>query len=289
MKILVMKILVSLCLSYSLFCSALVGAHAQLDVRVQHINDLLAPNLNAQLASQTNIAHLLLQRGELHSENHHWGLAWQDFQSAMASTDDANLRIDIWYYMGRMRLQSGMPDEAYKLLSKVIELDPSYKSARLDLARTYIELDEYRAAVDEMDIFMSLLSRPTPDQYIERANMADQIGKVGQDIVIEGLNEGVNQLGPIVSLVDLLVDSYLEQGKPEEALRVIEQLPHEVNSLPRWQLKKGDIYQESKQYFDAETAYQHGLSKINQMPEHRRLTPAVQDLKSQLEAKLNTQ
>lgn len=284
-----MKILIRYCLSYNLFYSALVGAHAQLDVRVQHINDLLASDLNAQLASQTNIAHLLLQRGELHSENHHWDLAMHDFQSAMGITDDASLRVDIWYFMGRMRLQSGMPDEAHKLLSKVIEHDPSYKSARLNLARTYVELNEYRAAVDEMDIFMSLLPRPTPDQYIERANMAQLIDNDGQGIVIEGLNEGVNQLGPIVSLVALLVDSYIEQGKHEEALRVIELLPHEINNLPRWQLKKGDIYQESKQYVDADTAYKNGLSRINQMPEHRRLTPAVQDLKSQLEAKLNTQ
>ncbi|MPY26706.1 tetratricopeptide repeat protein [Shewanella psychropiezotolerans] len=280
-----MKILIGVCLSYSLFCSGLAGAHAQLDVRVQHMNDLLAPDLNAQLASQTNNAHLLLQRGELHSENHHWGLAWQDFQSAMDSTDDANLRIDIWFYMGRMRLQSGMPDEAYNLLSKVIKLEPSYKSARLNLARTYIELNDYRAAVDEMDIFMSLLQRPTPDQYIERANMAELIDNDGEGLVIEGLNEAVNQLGPIVSLVDLLVDSYLEQDKREEALRVIELLPHDVNSLPRWQLKKGDIYQELKQYLDAETAYKYGLNSISQMPEHRRLTPAIEDLKSQLEAK----
>ena len=136
---------------------------------------------------------------------------------------------------------------------------------------------------------MSLLSRPTPDQYIERANMAQLIDNDGQGIVIEGLNDGVNQLGPIVSLVALLVDSYIEQGKREEALRVIELLPHEINRLPRWQLKKGDIYQESKQYLDADTAYNNGLRRINQMPEYRRLTPAVQSLKSQLEAKLNTQ
>ncbi|SQH77260.1 conserved protein of unknown function [Shewanella benthica] len=202
----------SLCLSYSLFCSALVGAHAQLDVRVQHMNGLLAPDSNGQLASQTN---------------------------------NANLRVDIWYYMGRMRLQSGMPDEAYNMLSKMIELDPSYESARLNLARTYIELNDDSAAVDEMDIFISLLPRPTPDQYIGRGNMAQQIDNDGEGLVIEGLNEGVYQLGPIVSLVDLLVDSYLEQGKHE-----------------------------------------NGLNSINQMPEHRRLTPAVEDLRSQLEANL---
>ncbi|BAJ01663.1 tetratricopeptide repeat protein [Shewanella violacea] len=281
-----MKILTCLCLSYSLFCSALVCAHVQLDVRVQHINDLLAADLNSQLASQTHTAQLLLQRGELHSESQHWDLAWQDYQGAMENTHDANLRMDIWYYMGRMRLQSGMPDEAYRLLSKVIKLDPSYESARLNLARTYIELSDYRAAMDEMDIFMSLLPRPTPDQYIERANMARQIESDGQSLVIEGLNEGVNRLGPIVSLVDLLVDSYLAQGKHKEALRVIELLPRDINSLPRWQLKKGDIYQEQKQYLDAETAYKKGLNRINNMPEHRRLTSAVEALRNQLEAKL---
>lgn len=282
-----MKILISLCLSYSLFCSALAGAHAQLDVRVQHMNGLLAPDSNGQLASQTNNAHLLLQRGELHSDNHHRGLVWRDFQSVMDNTDDANLRIDIWYYMGRVRLQSGMPDEAYNMLSKMIELDPNYESARLNLARTYIELNDDRAAVDEMDIFISLLPRASPDQYIGHGSMAQQIDNDGEGLVIEGLNEGVNQLGPIASLVDLLVDSYLEQGKHEEALRVIELLPHDVNGLPRWQLRKGDIYQEMKQYIDAETAYENGLNSINLMPEHRRLTPAVEDLKSQLEAKLS--
>ncbi|EDP99357.1 hypothetical protein [Shewanella benthica] len=42
-----------------------------------------------------------------------------------------------------------------------------------------------------------------------------------------------------------------------------------------------------KQYLDAETAYKNGLNSINLMPEHRRLTPVVEDLKSQLEAKLS--
>ncbi|RTR37897.1 tetratricopeptide repeat protein [Shewanella canadensis] len=262
----------------TLNCPGVSMAHVEVDLRVQHYDDLLL--------SQTDDAHLYLQRGELHGENRHWELAWRDFQSALKNTHDDNLRLDIWFYMGRMRLQAGMPDEAKILLSKVIALDPRYKSARLNLARTYLALEEYDLATDEMDSFMSLLNRPTPDQFIERAMMAKSIEIEGLSKAIEGLNDGIDRLGPIVTLIELLVDSYLEQDETQLALSAIERLPGSVKALPRWQLKKGDIYYLQMRFVDAQAAYQNGLNTINTMPTHRQLMPAVQALKNQLEGKL---
>ncbi|RTR34141.1 tetratricopeptide repeat protein [Shewanella atlantica] len=262
----------------TLTCSGLSVAHVDVDLRVQHYDYLLN--------SQTNDAHLYLKRGELHSDNRHWDLAWRDFQTALKYTHDDKLRLDIWFYMGRMRLQSGMPDEAKTLLSKVIKLDPRYKSARLNLARTYSALEEYEQAVDEMDIFMSLLNRPTPDQFIERAMMAKSIESEGISKAIDGLNDGIDRLGPMVSLIDLLVDTYQELGETQLALAAIELLPDDVEALPRWQLRKGEILHRLMRYGDAQTAYQNGLNTISTMPAHRQSMPAVQALKNRLEGKL---
>jgi len=261
-----------------LSCPGVSMAHVGVDLRVQHYDDLLL--------LQTNDAHLYLQRGELHSENQHWDLAWHDFQSALKNTHDDSLRLDIWFYMGRMRLQSGMPDEAKTLLSKVIALAPRYKSARLNLARTYLALEEYDLATAEMDSFMRLLNRPTPDQFIERAMMAKSIEIEGLSKAIEGLNDGIDRLGPVVALIEPLVDSYLEQGETQLALCAIERLPDNVKALPRWQVKKGDIYSRQMRFIDAQKAYQSGLNTINTLPTHRQAMPAVQALKYQLEDKL---
>lgn len=264
----------------------LASSHAQFDTRVQHLNHQLDLALTTELASKTEQAQLFLHRGQVYTEALDWELARQDFQRAMDITDDLNIRLNIWFYMWRMRLQSGMPSEAHKLLSKVIKLDPSYQAARLNLARTFIALEQYNAAVDEMDIFISSLSRPTPDQFIERANMAMLIDEEGSRLAVEGLNDAVEQLGPIVTIVDLLVESHLAQGEWQAAINAIDMLAERVKSLPRWQLKLGDIYQQQKRFLEAQTAYKKGLMTLNNQPAHRRATVASKEMQKRLESKL---
>ena len=80
--------------------------------------------LGEQLANSPGDASLYIQRGEVHRDNRHWQLSWQDYESALSKAEDANLRLEVLFCMGRMKLQSGQHDEALVLLRQVAGKNP---------------------------------------------------------------------------------------------------------------------------------------------------------------------
>lgn len=242
---------------------------------------------DALIKEQPNQSVLYLKRGELHRENKHWQLAWADYQQAQRLPASREQQHEILFCMGRMQLQSGHPDQALPLLQQVLEANPGYIRVRLNLARAYLALNQPEQAVRQMDIYISLLKRPSPDVYLERARMAQTLGPESYQQVVRGLEEGVNALGPIVTLLAELIDVHLQHGNTDTALAGFEQLPPVIKSLPKWQAKKGDIYMQAGNLEAALRTYEKALEIISELPARRQSTPAMRDLEKYLCTRLN--
>ena len=241
---------------------------------------------NALINDQPDQSELYLKRGELHRENRHWQLAWADYQQAQRLAATPGQQQEILFCMGRMQLQAGRPEQASPLLEQVLQQNPDYIRARLNLARTYLALNRPGQAVEQMDRYIVLLKRPSPDFYLERAQMAQALGPDGYAQLVQGLDDGVNALGPIVTLLGKLIEVHLEQGDTEKALTRFEQLSPLLKSLPTWQAKKGDIHRAAGDQRAAERSYEQALQALRQLPAGRRSTRAMQDLESDLCARL---
>ena len=196
--------------------------------------------------------------------------------------------MEILFCMGRMRLQSGHPEQAVPLLEKVLDQDPGYIRARLNRARAYFASGKPTQAVDHMDRYISLLKRPSPDFYLERAQMVQALGPDSYERVVQGLDDGISTLGPIVTLLGKLIEVHLQHGDTERALARLEQLPPLIKSLPKWQAKKADIHTQAGNRQAACGTYQEALQSILGLPARRQSTPAMRDLKKYLGAQLNS-
>jgi len=262
------------------------SAHQGIDSRVQHYTNDLNKLTNIQPEQTVQQARLLIQRAEVHRQNQQWQRAWSDYQLALQLSNELGLDMDIWFYMARSRLQAGKPDESTELLEKILQINPEHKAARLNLARSRYQLKEYELAHNEMNLFIELLDRPTPDQYLERATMARKISVAGAPLALDGLEQAVKALGPIVTLVKPLIELYLQLGHEEKALKLISSMPQMIQNLPRWQMIKGDIYAIQLRKLDAQQQYKTALAQFNKMPTGRQKTEAMQQLKQLLITRL---
>jgi tetratricopeptide (TPR) repeat protein len=271
----VRRVLLGLCL---LTCPVL--AHVGTDERLRRLGE--------QLANSPGDASLYIQRGEVHRDNRHWQLSWQDYQSALSKAEGADLRLEVLFCMGRMKLQSGQPDEALVLLRQVTGKNPEFKLAHLNIARTYMALGNPELAVVEMDRFLGLLEAPVPDYYLERARMAMGAGPAGIELAIAGLEGAIEQLGPLVVLVQALSDAYRQNKNWQQALEIIAELPPELRQLPVWLARVGDIYHGSHNPVAARQAYEDALAAIAALPASRQATRAIHDLKTELCQKVDS-
>ena len=261
------------------FYSCSATAHVGVDLRIEKYNRLIT--------QQPGLGNLYLKRGELHRENQHWHQAWADFEKAQQLSDSAQQQMEILFCMGRMKREAGLPEQAIPLLKKVVAKNPDYKIARLNLARSYFALKKTDLAVAEMNRFMALIERPAPDYYLERAKMTRTMGSSGYDPAIQGLDEGIETLGPIVSLIQYTVALHLSEGETEQAIKRIQQLPEAIRQLPKWQSQIGDSYAQAGNQKMAEQFYQSAWRKLQQLPQRRRSTRAMKALDQYLSAKLN--
>ena len=168
----------------------------------------------------------------------------------------------------------------------MLEQNPDYIRARLNLARSYLSLNLPVQAVEQMDRYIALLKRPSPDVYLERAQMVQALGTDGYARLFQGLDDGNNALGPIVTLLGKLIEVHLDRGDTDKALTRFEQLSPLLKSLSAWQAKKGDIHREAGDQRAAERSYQQALQALRQLPAGRRSTRAMQALESYLCARL---
>ena len=108
------------------------------------------------------------------------------------------------------------------------------------------------------------------------------------DLAINGLNQGISRLGPLVALIDSLVDLYLENQNTDMALAAIQSLPTVVRTLPSWRARVGDIYRVAGETEAAQAAYLEALNAIDAMPPGRQGTGAMRDLRTALCASLSS-
>ena len=254
--------------------SVMGATHVGVDSRIKKYNDLIK--------EQPGRSELYLKRAELHRENQHWQLARADYQQARRLPASPEQQLEILFCTGRMQLQAGRPQQALPLLEQVLEHNPGYIRARLNLARTYLALNRPEQAVEQMDRYFALLKRPSPDFYLERARTVQALVPDSYQRVVQGLDEGINALGPIVTLVGKLIEVHLERGDTDKALARFEQLSPVIGSLPKWQAKKGDIYLQAGDRKAADRTYEQALQTVLELPAWRRSTRAMLDLEQYL-------
>jgi hypothetical protein len=142
-----------------------------------------------------------LRRGELYRISGEWRAAAADYDQAERIDPDLP---EIALCRGSLLLDS-REQEAIALFDCYLEERPADWEAYRLRSRALRRLLRDAEAIDDMDRAIALAETPTPELYIERANVVLGVGKQATEPAriaeaIRGIDEGIERLGPIASL-----------------------------------------------------------------------------------------
>src|SRR5439155_1154328 len=144
-----------------------------------------------------------------------WDAAYADYDRALALAPDLAV-IDL--ARGRLFLDSGWPLSARAVLDRFLSRQPHYAEALILRARALTRLNLRLAAAQDYGRAIEFSPEPGPDLFIERAQVLAAEGNDSFPSALQGLDEGIRKLGPLVTLQLFAIDVELKQKNIDGAL-----------------------------------------------------------------------
>lgn len=259
-----------------LFCLFLAGriglGHDDLTRQIYTLSSLIK-----QYPDSTE---LYMQRAELFRLCRNFGQAFDDLAVAR-DLNPGMAEIDL--ARGRVLLDLDSLWEARYFFNTFLEKKQGQAAAALALkALVEGKLGLYVAA--EADYGRAVALQPTgfPEYYLERARMLIALGSPYFAEAIAVLEEGLKQMGPVITLQIQLIDYELDQRNFEGALRRLQVILESATRKEKWLKKRGDILMQAGRLREAEKSYQDALTALQKLPPYRRTSQSVRDLEFQI-------
>jgi tetratricopeptide (TPR) repeat protein len=226
-------------------------------------------------------AELYLKRAELHRIHNDWRAAEVDYQQTRR-LDPALDVVD--FCEGRMLFEAGHLEPAKFSLDRYVSRHPHDPEARWARARVEARLGRAEAAVEDYTRALARLAQPKPEHFLERARALAAAGRTKQ--AIAGLDDGIQRLGPLVTLEIPAIDFELELRRYDAALvrlaRIMEQSPRKE----RWLARRGEILTQAGRDHEAREAFVQALKALESLPPNLQATKAMKELERQSKASL---
>ena len=258
---------VAICLSLlSSFAHAHEGLHEQIVA------------ITAKIKRDPKNASLYLQRGELHRLHRDWTRAAVDYDRAEL-LQPSLIIIDL--ARGKMLFESRRLQGAKFVLERFLRQQPDHIEGLITLARV---LAKTGARLQAAQNFTRALTRvPEPELYVERSQVLSG-GEQYIEEALRGLDEGVNRLGPLVTLQLSAIDLELRRKNYDAALTRLDLIAGQSERKETWLVRRGEILKAAGRTDDARAAFNAALVAIESLPPERRQNRAVTAL--QLRARL---
>ena len=268
---------VATCLAISV-CFALpcsVGAHPGLESQIELVTN--------QIAHDPKNAQLYLKRGDLHRLHGEWGAAMDDYDRA--TTLDSNLD-EVEFHRAAMMFEAGWLEPAKIVLDRFLAKHPDSAEALMVRARILVRLGQPLDAAENFSQAIAKLSDPQPEQYLERAQALVSAGSAHIEEAVQGLDEGIKRLGPIVTLQLYAIELELTQGRYDAALARLDQITPRSGRKEAWLARRGEILEQAGRLTQAHAAFAAALAELDSLPAYRRKTVTTQELETRLRAAL---
>ena len=258
-------------------CVALLPSFAQAH---EGLHEQIAA-ITAKIKRDPKNASLYLQRGELHRLHHDWMRAAADYNRAEHLQPGLQI-VDL--ARGKMFFDSGKLQHAKLTLDRFLGRQPDHYEGLITRARVLAKLGVRMEAAKDFTRAISLSSVPEPELYLERANVvaADRI-----DEALRGLDEGLNKLGPVVTLQITAIDLELRRKNYDGALVRLDQVAAHSQRKESWLVRRGEILQLAGRDEEARAAFNAALTAIESLPPAHRQNRAVSALELRARSALN--
>jgi len=235
------------------------------------------------IEEEPGVARFHLQRARLYRDHGDYELAVADIEKA-AALEPGLEGLDI--VRARIYIDLGWKLAARVVIDRHLASYPEDGDALVMSAKLHRETGDGLAALAQFDQGIPLLGRQTPEHYVERAELATSLGDGYTGRAIIGLEQGVEQLGPAVSLVLALVDLEVGAGRYDSALERIRGLAAVSQRKERWLAREGEILAAAGRRDEALSAYKQCRSAIDRLMPAQRKSKKMINLAAQIAAKI---
>ena len=245
------------------------GKHEQIDAATAAIE--AAPE---QVALRLARAEIYLQHRELQACADDL-----DFALTMASQD----RAIVWL---RARLDFAQHDFAAALQQTELFLSTKVgvaeRQAALVLrAKCLTALSKKEPAIAAWSLAIKENTRVLPDWYLQRAALQDSLATA-----IQGLDQGIKRLGPVVSLLLRAAEYEQQSGQTDAAIARIQELADQSPRQETWLKMQGDILLRAGRTELAADKFRQARDAWGQLSHKRRNTPSMQRLLLEIDSGL---
>ena len=239
--------------------------------------------ISQRIELQPANAALYLDRAELYRVHQDWDAAQADFDRAYG----LNPRLEIIdFARGRMYLEANWPLSAKAALDRFLAKQPNHVEALVVRGRTLAKLERRMDAAQDYTRAINLSRESRPELYIERAQTLAPEGGPYTKEALQGLDQGIQKLGSLVTLQLCAIDLQLKQKDYNGALARLEAITAKSPRKETWLARKGDILQQAGRPQEARIAFKAALDAMETLPPSRKNVPAMLDLQQQLREKL---
>ena len=263
--------LVAICVGLSLPVQAHEGLHEQIAA------------ITAKIKRDPKNASLYLQRGELHRLHRDWMRAAADYDRAERLQPGLQI-VDL--ARGKMLFDSGKLQRAKLTLDRFLSRQPAHYEGLITRARVLVKLGARSDAAKDFTQALSLASIPEPELYLERANVV-AAGEAQLPDALSGLDEGINKLGPLVTLQLVAIDLELRRKNYDGALVRLDQITAQSQRKEAWLVRRGEILKLAGRDAEARAAFNAALTAIESLPPAHRQSRSVSALELRARSALN--
>jgi len=272
--------------------------------------------VTAKIKRDPKNASLYLQRGELHRLHRDWNRAAADYDRAARLQPELKI-ID--FVRGRMLFEAGHLKRARLTLDRFLAQQPNHFEGLVTRARVLGKLGFAGEAV--RDYSEALALSPDPDLYLERAQVTAGDSRVAArtpaaagnapsaavnaqaaavdaqaaardaqriDEALNGLDDGIKRLGPVVTLQIAAIDLELRRYNYDAALARLDMVTSQAARKETWLVRRGEILALAGRSEQARLAFNDALAAIDSLPPDRRQTRAITALQLRIHSALRT-
>jgi tetratricopeptide (TPR) repeat protein len=251
------------------------AAHADL---LPQIDDL-----TQQIQKSPTNAELYLRRGELRRIHLDWDEAAVDYDKAQALAPSMDAVI---LARGRLFFDSGWVLSAKACLDRYLSRVPHNAAALVTRAQILTHLQFRLAAAEDYTRAIAFSPEPGPELFIERAQVFSGEGSTHFAEALKSLDEGVQRLGPLVTLQLLAIDLELKQKNFDGALRRLDSVAEKSPRKESWLTRRGEILVQAGRPAEAKRSFHAALAALETLPPTRRNVPAMLDLRRRIDGEL---
>ncbi len=235
--------------------------------------------LTKRIAQDPKNATLYLKRGELYRVHREWDLALADYRRARVF-DPALAAVDLC--RGRMLLEADRPEPARLALERFVKRQPAHAEARVTLARILVKLGRRLPAAENFTRAIALSPEPKPEYFLERGQALAAEGSEHLEEALAGLDQGIEKLGPLVTLQLLAIELELRSKRTDAALARLEKIAAQTERQETWLARRGEILEQAGRPREAREAFTAALSALESLPPQRRQSKAMRELETRL-------